>query len=124
MERLVYALLGGLVVIVYCIYLLQSVRRVPVQYAKRPGAPAAKLSTATFLPLPLISGRILPATAGIGCLILLQVVQEFLAAHFGASAGPVASAFHDVVTGSSGWHWVALACLILFFTCILNFTLI
>jgi hypothetical protein len=28
------------------------------------------------------------------------------------------------VTDTSGWHWVALACLILFFTCILNFTLI
>jgi preprotein translocase subunit SecY len=123
-EHLAFALLGGLIVIVYCIYLLQSVRRVPLQYPKRPGVSAGRPSTPLYLPLPLISGRILPATAAIGCLILLQLFQEFLVSHFHGAVRALGNAFHAVVSENSGWHWAALACLILLFTYILNFSLI
>ncbi|MBV9770272.1 MAG: hypothetical protein JOZ32_11925 [Bryobacterales bacterium] len=97
-------------VVVYMIYLLKAVRKIPVQYAKRiVSRPALSRSPAStsYIPLALSYGRTLPASAAVGFFVLLKLVWP-------------RSSFFRVAADSSGWHWFAIASLILAFAYILN----
>ena len=118
--------LGSLVVVVLSIYVMSAKRKIPVQYARNPTSSRSPFSRRqqSYLPLLLNSGRVLPVSAGIGVLALLQLSQDFFQVHAHSWAGALGHSMTDWATPASLWHWAALACLIIFFTYVYNFSVL
>ncbi|MFZ0793586.1 MAG: hypothetical protein WAM65_07445 [Candidatus Korobacteraceae bacterium] len=117
-------ILGSLVVVVLSIYVMSAMRKIPVQYAKRVVGRRISPSSQSHLPLLLNYGRVFPVSAAIGVLTLLQLSQSFFQSHAHSWVGTLGRWLTDWVTPASGWFWVALACLIIYFTFIYNFSVL
>jgi preprotein translocase subunit SecY len=125
-QRLGWIAVGGLAVVVLGIYAMGTVRSIPVQYAKRQVSTSRlrKASNVSQLRLPLISGRILPISAAIGVLTLLQLPQGFLRAHADSRLGALGLALTGWATPSNGWYWLVFAGFMVLFTYVYNFSVI
>jgi len=119
-----WIILGSLVVVVLSIYVMSSMRKIPIQFAKRVVGRRVLSGSQSHLPLLLNYGRVFPVSAGIGVLTLLQLSQGFFQSHAHSWAGTLGRSITDWVTPASGWYWMALACLIIFFTFVYNFSLL
>lgn len=123
------AMLGvGLIVVVLAVYLLNKQHRVPLQFAGRKIAPskraADELAARSYLPLLANSGRTRPVSAALGLLVVMQLTAVFAQAHSGGRIRASAAAFVFWSSPQAGLYWIALACLIAFFTYVLNFKLL
>lgn len=118
-HRLVFAGIVGLMVVVFSIYQVKAVRRVPVQFAKIRKSPIP-----SYLPLLLNRGGLLPVSSAIGVLTLVQFARNFLLAHFGGGPAAVGRGLSALTAPGSGWYWVTLAGLIVLFTYICNFSML
>jgi preprotein translocase subunit SecY len=124
LQRFGWIILGSMVVVVLSIYVMSAMRKIPVQYAKRVVGRRSAPSSQSHLPLLLNSGRVFPVSAAIGVLTLLQLSQSFFQAHARSWIGTPGRLLTDWVTPASGWYWIALAALIVFFTYIYNVSLL
>jgi len=126
-ERLGALAAFSLVVVLLSIYLLKGMRRVPLEYVRRPilsrRIPLPE-DARPHLPLLINYGRTRPITAAIGWLVLLQLGLVFLHAHLGEGAGHIMGALSFWTAPGAGSYWLLLACLIVLFTYIYNFQLI
>src|SRR5262249_14847994 len=111
--------------IVVTIYVMDSRRNIPILYPRR-AAPSGKAAKTPAVPLPLLlnSGRVLPVSAAIGLLALLQLSQGFFQACAHTRVGAVAVWMTRWVAPSNGWYWLALSCLIVLFTYVYNYAVL
>jgi preprotein translocase subunit SecY len=125
-QKVGFAVVGGFVLIGLCVYLVRAVRLVPIQQARRPHSSGFRGSPPHSMHLPLLlnSGRILPVSAAMGLLTLVQFALVLFESHSAGGAGAHGS-------GAGGWldpdkdlYWIVLAWLIVVFTTICNFSLI
>lgn len=125
-QRLVLVAVFGLVVVVLSIFLVESVRKVPIQWPKRtPSLRSGRLPVpSSYVPFLLNSGGILPVSGAMGLLTLLQFAQVFLQSHFRGTLGAVGRALSAWATPSNGLYWITFASLIVLFTYICNFSVI
>jgi len=111
--RLGFMLAGGLVVVVLSFYLTKAVRKIPLTTGKQTSSRFGSVDL--HIPIPLNRGGILPVSAAMGLLALVQFAQGFLESNFGR--------------GLSGWtrldgdlYWIAFVCLVVLFVYICNFS--
>ncbi len=125
LERLGWIVVIGLVIIILSVYVMDAERDVPIMYpARSPKAGRIMQRTRPHLPLLLNAGRILPVSAGIGLLSLVQLSQGFFQQHAQSWIGKGGLLLTKWVTPASGWYWIALACLIVLFTYIYNYSIL
>lgn len=123
-ERLALMAASGLVALVLSIYLGRTQRRIPIQYAKRTTEKPRYGSSGNYLPFLLNRGGVLAVSAATGALALLRFVGDFLGSHFGGGFAGVKDALDGWITGGGVWYWAVLACLIILFTYISNFSVL
>ncbi len=124
-ERIGWILIGGALIVVFSIYMMSTQRRIPIVFAKRevnPGTRRLVPSAQPHLPFLLNFGRILPVSAAIGLLALLQLLQNFFASRAHNWFGAAGLFLTGWVNSSRGWYWLALSVLIVVFTYIYNFS--
>lgn len=119
-----WIILGSLIVVVLSIYVMSAMRKIPVQYAKRVVGRSLFSSNQSHLPLLLNYGRVFPVSAAIGVLALLQLSQSSFQAHAHHWIRTLGLTLTGWATPASGWYWIALAGLIVFFTYIYNFSVL
>jgi preprotein translocase subunit SecY len=118
-----WIVLGGIVVIVFTIYVMDSRRNIPIFYAKRV-APGNRGVPTAQLPLLLNVGRVIPVSAAIGLLALLQLSQSFFQSYGKTRAGAAAVWLTRWAVPANGWYWVAMSCLIVIFTYVYNYSVL
>ena len=120
--RLGFVIVGGLIVIVLSYYLAKAQRRIPIIIPKK-SSPHRDYGQKPYLPFLLNIGGILPVSAAMGLLTLLQFAQIFLKSHFGGILGAVGQWLSVWLTPASGLYWISLAFLIVLFTYAYNFSI-
>jgi preprotein translocase subunit SecY len=125
-ERIAAVLGTALIVVVFSIYMIKSIRRVPLEYPRLsvPKKVSARSVPGVHIPLPLNSGRTRPITTAIGLLFLLQLGWNFTHAHLSGRFANIAGLLSTWATPGAGVYWLLLACLIVLFTYLFNFMLI
>ena len=116
-ERLAIVVAGAAVLVALSYWLLTAERRVAVQFAIRPVN--SRRPIPSRLRLLLNRGGVIPVTAAIVLLMLLRLATTFVESHFGGG-----SVLGGAFTPASGWYWALLACLIVLFTYVVNFSAI
>jgi len=119
-ERLGFVVVGGLAVVVLSFYLTKAVRRIPITATRQ--TPSRSSGSGSHIPIPLNRDGILPVSAAIGLLALMQFAQVFLESNFGGRIGAVGRGLSAWTTPSNGLYWIALVCLIVLFVYICNFS--
>ncbi len=121
-ERIACIVLAALLVIIFSIYLINTQRQIPVQYAKRIVGRRIVPGQASYIPLPMNCGGIQPVSAAIGTLFLLQLARGFFLLHSRTWIGHVGLLMTGWIDAPNGGYWFVLGCLILFFTYLYNFS--
>lgn len=120
--------IAGIVVIVFGILLMRTTRRVPIEIPHSPQPQKSRLyqriSERIYLPLPLVVGGIVPVSAAVGLLTLIQFTANLLETYVGAPIAGFVRALNICSSPENGGYWLSLAGLTLIFTYLYNFSLL
>jgi preprotein translocase subunit SecY len=106
----------GFVIIALVVFVEQSQRRIPVQYAKRMVGRRVYGGTTTYIPLKVNMAGVIPVIFASSLLTIPALIAQFNQGSGGATSGWVNWINAHLVRGDHPWYMVIYALLILFFT--------
>ncbi|WP_299447585.1 preprotein translocase subunit SecY [uncultured Phycicoccus sp.] len=106
----------GFVVIALVVFVEQSQRRIPVQYAKRMVGRRVYGGTSTYIPLKVNMAGVIPVIFASSLLTLPSLLAQFNASPDGVNAGWVDWINAHLVLGDHPYYMALYTALILFFT--------
>jgi preprotein translocase subunit SecY len=109
-------ILMGFVVIALVVFVEQSQRRIPVQYAKRQVGRQMYGGTSTYIPLKVNMAGVIPVIFAASLIALPQLVAQFNRSTTGDQAGWVTWIERYLVKGDHPLYMILYTALIIFFT--------
>ncbi|QOR47174.1 preprotein translocase subunit SecY [Trueperella pecoris] len=109
-SRLFIVLAMFLAITLVVVFVEQSQRRIPVQYAKRVVGRRTYGGTSTYIPIKINMANVIPVIFASSILALPQMIAQF-----GNPQSAWTQWLHDNFTRASGWYLVVYALLIVFF---------
>jgi preprotein translocase subunit SecY len=109
-------ILMGFVVIALVVFVEQSQRRIPVQYAKRQVGRQMYGGTSTYIPLKVNMAGVIPVIFAASLIALPQLVAQFNRSTTGDQAGWVTFIERYLVKGDHPLYMILYTALIIFFT--------